>query len=45
MTVYVHHVTLCDFFNSGCKYPPDDFLSIQLSRAGLNNLHVTSIIA
>ena len=45
MTVYVHHVTFCNFFKFGCKYPLDDFLSIQLRRAGLNVVYVKSIMA
>ena len=33
------------FFKSGCKYPLDEFLSIQLRRAGLNVIYVKSIMA
>ena len=28
------------FLKSGCKYPLDDFLNIQLRRAGLNVVYV-----
>ena len=33
------------FLKSGYKYPLDDFLSIQLRRAGLNVVYVLSIMA